>query len=208
MPRKKQRASTEEVFGELADLKMEIQEDLFIPEDDDPCHIPKKDARVGASFEFHRAIFEDLKPDPDFIEDDLVTNAAIYAYYGSVLSKARRYLARCRQEYDRWYGRVYQEKSREIYRDPDLEEKIKTQAYIKAEVINTQSIALLQSILDDAYAMVHRIEEGMKALEQKHYNCQAIARIRSGEAKLVGSTYVPRDKRESDETSSSSWGSD
>jgi len=185
----------EEIFGELADLKMQIQGKLFIPDPDDPYHIPKE-AIVKASFKFHRAIYDDLRPDPEAIEDDLITNAAIYAYYGSVLAEAKRYLARCEQEYQMTWNRVYMLRTKEIWRDPDLDPKVKNQTYIKADVDNTQSVALLVSIVDDAKQMVHGIEEGMKALEQKHYNCQAIARMRSGEAKLIGSTYVASQDRE------------
>ena len=185
----------DEIFEELEELKMEIQGKLFIPDPDDPFHIPKE-ALTKASFKFHRAIYDDLRPDPEAIEDDLITNAAIYAYYGSVLAEAKRYLARCEQEYQMTWNRVYILRSKEVWRDPDLDPKIKNQTYIKAVVDNTQSVALLVSIVDDAKEMVCRIEEGMKALEQKHYNCQAIARMRSGEAKLIGSTYVPSQDRE------------
>lgn len=176
-------------------MKMEIEAKLFIPDKDDPYHIPK-DALTKASFKFHRAIYDDLRPDPEAIEDDLITNAAIYAYYGSVLAEAKRYLARCEQEYQITWNRVYMLRAKAIWKDPDLDPKVKNQTYIKADVDNTQSVIILVSIVDDAKELVNRIEEGMKALEQKHYNCQAIARMRSGEARLIGSTYVPSQDRD------------
>jgi hypothetical protein len=191
----KPRLHPDEIFEELADLKMEIQAKLFIPDPDDPYNIPRE-ALTKASFKFHRAIYDDLRPDPESIEDDLITNAAIYAYYGSVLAEAKRYLARCEHEYQMTWNRVYMLRAKDIWRDPDLDPKVKNQTYIKADVDNTQSVALLVSIVDDAKEIVCRIEEGMKALEQKHYNCQAIARMRAGEAKLIGSTYVPSHDRE------------
>lgn len=196
----RKKLSPEEIFGELAEMKMHIEAKCFVPDPDDDLNIPDN-ARYKASFEFHRSIIDDLRPDADSIEDDLITNAAIYAHYAFQLAEARRYLARCEHEYNMLWGRVYQKRSKAIWKDPDLDPKIKTQTYIKADVDNTQSVALMVNIIDDAKKMVQQFEEALKALEQKHYNCQAISRMRAGEARLIGSTYVAPDQRRSGRTS-------
>jgi len=192
----------EEIFSDpaIAEMKIDIESHLFVPDKDDPYHISKDNGICKGTLKFHRNIIDDLRPDPEAIEDDLITNAAIYAFYGAFLAKLKRYLARCEQEYQITWNRVYMERAKAIFRDPDLDPKLKTQTYIKADVDNTQSVCLMLSVIDDVKAHVIAVEEGMKALEQKHYNCQAIARMRSGEAKLIGSTYVPSQDREKKST--------
>lgn len=191
----KTRLRPDDIFGEFEDMILEIEGKLFVPDEDDDLYIPEN-ARFKASISFHRAIFDDLRPDPEHIEDDLVTNAAIYAYYAFQLAEAKKYLSKAEHEYQMLWGRVYQLKCKEIWKDPDLDPKIKTQTYIKSVVDNIQSVAIMVTIVDRAKNLVFKLEEGMKALEQKHYNCQAIARMRSGEARLVGSTYLPSERRD------------
>jgi hypothetical protein len=194
----KQRMTPEEIFSDpaIADMKIEIESKLFTPDEDDPFHIGKGKGICKESIRFHRNIIDDLRPEPETIMDDLITNAAIFAHYGFMLAKLKRFLARCEQEYQITWNRVYMHRSKAIFRDPDIDPKMKTQTYIKADVDNTQSVCLMLSIIDDVKSYVLAVEEGMKALEQKHYNCQAISRMLSGEAKLIGSTYVSSQDRE------------
>lgn len=193
---KKQKLTPDEIFEELEsipELKIKIYQSLFSPDSDNSETIDKKNAKILKEFEFSRSVLNDLRPDENFIDDDLLTNPAIYFYYGVKLSFAKRYLAACMQEYDRVRGRVYQKKAREIYRNPDLEAKLKSVTFINAEVDNVQSVILLRKICDDAQMAVDLIEIGLKAMEHKHYSCQSISKKKSAEAGLIGSSHVAKD---------------
>jgi hypothetical protein len=191
MANKAPRPSPDEIFEELKPLRLKFELRCLVPDENDPEHISKKDGRVVDEISFGRDFLEDLKPDPDFIADDLTTNAAIYARYQRVLVRAQRFLARVKQELAKWRAIVYISVANRIHKDPDIEPKLKTVEYIKAQVDIVQSILIMTSVRDDAEEVVAELEGAMEALKMKHFNCLELAKMRQFEARMIGSSAVP-----------------
>lgn len=193
---RQERSTPDEVFDKMKQLKIDLETEIF-GVDRHGIKMggkPSLNRKAFAKFEFGRNLGLDLRPDYDFIDDDLLTNASLYAYYDAQLNLAKRMLKRAEHELKILKAnlRIH---IRENWNNANVPADALTKDFLESYVDRDLKVILLQEILDEMEYCVNQMGTAVKSMRMKHDSCRTIATNRQGESYLIGSSRV-RNKEE------------
>jgi hypothetical protein len=179
----KKRMSPKEIIKALDDMKIEIEIQIFEAKYEDG-EIKLKPSKWRTLL-FQRRVIADMTPNINYIQDDLQTNAAVYARYAMVLAAIDRYIAKAKMEYEKLKSRV-KIKIREEWSSPNIKEP--TVDMVESLALCDKKVGILYDVWKDLEESKTVIYESCRALRMKHDSCLEISRMRRGEASIVGTT--------------------
>lgn len=183
--RGKKRATVDEIMEHLDDLKVCFELKLLRSEVVDGKIVLRQVPRGEMSFK--RRLIADLNPDPDRIEDDLITNPAIYARYSEILSKLDSMVSEAKAELTRTMGRV-KLNIRETWSNPNVPLKDLTVDLLDSIAMCDDSVIVLQEIVREAEEARASVNSACAAMKMKHEACLRISITRRSEAFLTATS--------------------